>query len=68
MWIIVILILRIKKENNKVNDENYYCIEATDEEIAQNYVQAINFVSQLIKYRVYLKQKKEGKLTNYNYY
>ena len=59
---------KIKKENNKVNDENYYCIEATDEEIAQNYVQAINFVSQLIKYRVYLKQKKEGKLTNYNYY
>ena len=42
-------------------------IEATDEEIAQNYVQAINFVSQLIKYRVYLKQKKEGKLINYNY-
>ena len=56
-----------KKENNKVNEENYYCIEATDEEIAQNYVQAINFVSQLIKYRVYLKQKKEGKLINYNY-
>ena len=56
-----------KKENNKVNEENYYCIEATDEEIAQNYVQAINFVSQLIKYRVYLKQKKEGKLTKYNY-
>jgi len=56
-----------KKENNKVNEENYYCIEATDGEIAQNYVQAINFVSQLIKYRVYLKQKKEGKLTNYNY-
>ena len=56
-----------KKENNKVNEENYYCIDATDEEIAQNYVQAINFVSQLIKYRVYLKQKKEGKLINYNY-
>ena len=51
-----------KKENNKVNEENYYCIDATDEEIAQNYVQAINFVSQLIKYRVYLKQKKEGNL------
>ena len=58
---------RTKKENNKVNDENYYCIETTDEDIAQNYVQAINFVSQLIKYRVYLKQKKEGKLTNYNH-
>ena len=56
------------KENNKVNEESYYCIETNQEEIAQNYVQAINFVSQLIKYRVYLKQKKEGKLTNYNYY
>ena len=55
------------KENNKVNEESYYCIEASQEEIAQNYVQAINFVSQLIKYRVYLKQKKEGKLTKYNY-
>ena len=55
------------KENNKVNEESYYCIETNQEEIAQNYVQAINFVSQLIKYRVYLKQKKEGKLTKYNY-
>jgi len=55
------------KENNKVNEESYYCIETNQEEIAQNYVQAINFVSQLIKYRVYLKQKKEGKLTNYSY-
>ena len=57
-----------KNENNKVNEEKDYCIEANDEETAQNYVQAINFVSQLVKYRVYLKQKKEGKLIKYNYY
>ena len=55
-----------KNENNKVNEEKYYSIEANDEEIAQNYTQAINFLSQLVKYRVYLKQKKEGKLRNYN--
>ena len=64
MWIIVIL----NNENNKINDEKYYCIEAIDEEMSQNYVQAINFVSQLVKYRVYLKQKREGKLVNYKYY
>ena len=58
---------RTKNENNKVNDDKYYSIETNDEEITQNYVQAINFVSQLIKYRVYLKQKKEGKLKNYNF-
>ena len=58
----------IKNEINKINEEHYYSIEANDEEISQNYVQAINFVSQLIKYRVYLKQKKEGKLKNYNFY
>ena len=58
---------RTKNENNKVNDDKYYSIETNDEEITQNYVQAINFVSQLIKYRVYLKQKKEGKLRNYNF-
>ena len=59
---------KIKNEINKTNEEQYYSIEATDEEISQNYVQAINFVSQLVKYRVYLKQKKEGKLKNYNFY
>ena len=59
---------KIKNEVNKINEEQYYSIEANDEEISQNYVQAINFVSQLIKYRVYLKQKKEGKLKNYNFY
>ena len=59
---------KIKNEINKINEEQYYSVEANDEEISQNYVQAINFVSQLIKYRVYLKQKKEGKLKNYNFY
>ena len=59
---------KINNENNKINDEKYYCIEAIDEEMSQNYVQAINFVSQLVKYRVYLKQKREGKLVNYKYY
>ena len=58
---------KIKNEINKINEEQYYSVEANDEEISQNYVQAINFVSQLIKYRVYLKQKKEGKLKNYNF-
>ena len=59
---------KINNENNKINEEKYYCIEAIDEEMSQNYVQAINFVSQLVKYRVYLKQKREGKLVNYKYY
>ena len=57
-----------KNEDNKFKEDNFYCIETNDEEITQNYVQAVNFVSQLIKYRVYLKQKKEGKLITNNYY
>jgi hypothetical protein len=58
---------KIKNEINKINEEQLYSIETNDEDITQNYVQAINFVSQLVKYRVYLKQKKEGKLKNYNF-
>ena len=62
-----------KNENSKNNDKmviddnssNYYCIETESEEIAINYVHAIIFTSQLVKYRIYLNKKKEGK-TKYN--
>ena len=44
--------------NDEINEKNNYCIEAYDEETAYNYVQAINFTSQLVKYRIYLREKK----------
>ena len=63
----IVITTGIKKmnSNNDINKDNYYCIETEDEAMAQNYVQAINFVSQLVKYRVYLKQKKEGNFGKY---
>jgi len=50
-----------KINNDEINGKNFYSIEADEEEIAANYVQAISFASQLVKYRVYLNKKKEGK-------
>ena len=58
-----------KNENSKNNDKmsidennsNYYCIETESEEIAINYVNSIIFTSQLVKYRIYLNKKREGK-------
>ena len=44
-------------DSELTNDNNHYSIEAEDEETGVNYVQAINFISQLIKYRVYLNYK-----------
>ena len=51
-------------ENNlnidEVNWKNNYSIEADDEETALGYVNSINFISQLVKYRIYLRDKKKG--------
>lgn len=51
-------------ENNlnidEVNGKNSYSIEADDEETALGYVNSINFISQLVKYRIYLRDKKKG--------
>ena len=51
-------------ENNlnidEVNGKNNYSIEADDEETALGYVNSINFISQLVKYRIYLRDKKKG--------
>ena len=47
--------------NDEINNRNNYCIETDEEEIANNYVHAISFASQLVKYRIYLNKKKEGK-------
>ena len=43
--------------NDEFNGTNHYCIEAEEEETAINYFNAINFISQLVKYRVYLRKK-----------
>ena len=49
--------------NDDINDRYNYCIETDEEEIANNYIHAISFASQLVKYRVYLnKKKKENKI------
>ena len=69
----IVLNTSTKNENSKNNDKivlddnssNYYCIETESEEIAINYVHAIIFTSQLVKYRIYLNKKKEGK-TKFN--
>jgi hypothetical protein len=47
------------KNNNsdEFNGTNHYYIEAEGQETAINYVNAINFTSQLVKYRVYLRKK-----------
>ena len=67
----VIILNNSNKNNNsdKINNEgindnniNHYSIETDSEEIAVNYVNAINFTSQLVKYRIYLNKKKEGKV------
>ena len=64
---IFIIILDNSNKNNKllnsdgINGNHNYYIETDDEEIAMNYVQAINFTSQLVKYRVYVNKKKEKK-------
>ena len=61
------IILNNTNKNNKIlnndgiNESNHYCIETDDEEIAVNYVQAINFISQLVKYRAFVNKKKEKK-------
>ena len=47
--------------NYGINESNHYSIETNDEETAINYVHAIVFISQLVKYRIYLNKKKEGK-------
>lgn len=46
--------------NDEINGKNNYSIEADDEETALGYVNSINFVSQLVKYRIYLRDKKKG--------
>ena len=66
-----IILSNINKTSNNneainINENNHYYIEADDEEIAANYVQAINFISQLIKYRVYLRKKKKENEKNSN--
>ena len=38
--------------NDGINESNHYSIETNDEETAINYVYAINFTSQLVKYRI----------------
>ena len=47
--------------NDGINESDHYCIEADDEEISLNYAQAINFTSQLVKYRVYVNKMKGKK-------
>ena len=47
--------------NDEINGRNHYYIETEEEEVAANYVHAINFASQLVKYRIYLRKKKEKK-------
>ena len=57
-----------KIENKLLNSSSlggitsYFCIEADDEEIANRYVEAINFVSKLIKYKIYLRKKERMKI------
>jgi hypothetical protein len=46
--------------NDEINGKNNYSIEADDEETALGYVNSINFISQLVKYRIYLRDKKKG--------
>ena len=53
---------KISNEGINDNNINHYSIETDSEEIAVNYVNAINFTSQLVKYRIYLNKKKEGKV------
>ena len=52
-------------DNESLIENNHYCIEADNEETGVNYVQAINFISQLVKFRIYLNKKKEK---NKNFY
>ena len=47
--------------NDGINESNHYSIETNDEETAINYVYAINFTFQLVKYRIYLNKKKKEK-------
>ena len=47
--------------NDEINGKNNYSIEADDEETALGYVNSINFISQLVKYRIYLRDKKKRK-------
>ena len=50
----------INLNNDEINGKNNYSIEADNEESALGYVNSINFVSQLVKYRIYLRDKKKG--------
>ena len=55
---IIEIILNDKSKNKNNECSNHYSIETDEENIAVTYVNAITFTSQLVKYRIYLRNKK----------